>query len=75
MPMTQIRVVQRSGRLGSGGMDHLVAAMVMEAAGKDALNVKYVAYDAGGKAMAALLSRGSALSTGSKLLPCSSRRS
>ena len=39
-----------------GGMDHLVAAMVMEAAGKDALNVKYVAYDAGGKAMAALLS-------------------
>ena len=33
------------------GMDHLVAAMVMEAAGKDALNVKYVAYDAGGKAI------------------------
>ena len=25
-----------------GGMDHLVAAMVMEAAGKDALNVKYI---------------------------------
>ena len=48
-----------------GGMDHLVAAMVMEAAGKDALNVKYVAYDAGGKAMAALLSGEiAALSTG-----------
>ncbi len=39
-----------------GGMDHLVAAMVMEAAGKDALAVKYIPYDAGGKAMAALLS-------------------
>ncbi len=39
-----------------GGMDHLVAAMVMEAAGRDALGVKYIPYDAGGKAMAALLS-------------------
>ena len=48
-----------------GGMDHLVAAMVMEAAGKNALNVKYIAYDAGGKAMAALLSGEiAALSTG-----------
>jgi len=48
-----------------GGMDHLVAAMVMEAAGKDALNVKYIPYDAGGKAMAALLSGEiAALSTG-----------
>ena len=48
-----------------GGMDHLVAAMVMEAAGKDALGVKYVAYDAGSKAMAALLSGEiKALSTG-----------
>jgi putative tricarboxylic transport membrane protein len=37
-------------------MDHLVAAMVMEAAGKDALGVKYIPYAAGGKAMAALLS-------------------
>ena len=48
-----------------GGMDHLVAAMVMEAAGKDALAVKYIPYDAGGKAMAALLSGEiTALSTG-----------
>jgi len=48
-----------------GGMDHLVAAMVMEAAGKDALSMKYIPYDAGGKAMAALLSGEiAALSTG-----------
>ncbi|MEM6636241.1 MAG: tripartite tricarboxylate transporter substrate-binding protein [Pseudomonadota bacterium] len=48
-----------------GGMDHLVAAMVMQAAGKDPLNVKYIPYDAGGKAMAALLSGEiAALSTG-----------
>ena len=46
-------------------MDHLVAAMVFEAAGVDSTNVKYVAYDAGGKAMAALLSGEiAALSTG-----------
>ncbi len=48
-----------------GGMDHLVAAMTMEAAGRDALAVKYIPYDAGGKAMAALLSGEiKALSTG-----------
>ena len=48
-----------------GGMDHLVAAMVMEAAGEDPLNLKYIAYDAGGKAMAGLLSGEiAALSTG-----------
>jgi putative tricarboxylic transport membrane protein len=48
-----------------GGMDHLVAAMTMEAAGKDALAMKYIPYDAGGKAMAALLSGEiAALSTG-----------
>ena len=39
-----------------GGMDHLVAAMVMEAAGEDPAAVKYIPYDAGGKAMAGLLS-------------------
>ena len=39
-----------------GGMDHLVAAMAMQAAGEDPIAVKYIAYDAGGKAMAGLLS-------------------
>lgn len=48
-----------------GGMDHLVAAMVIQAAGADPTKVKYLPYDAGGKAMAALLSGEiSALSTG-----------
>jgi len=48
-----------------GGMDHLVAAMVMEAAGEDPTALKYIPYDAGGKAMAALLSGEiAALSTG-----------
>ena len=48
-----------------GGMDHIVAAMIMEAGGADAKQVKYLPYDAGGKAMAALLSGEiSALSTG-----------
>ena len=36
-----------------GGMDHLVAAMVMKAAGENPTAVKYIPYDAGGKAMAA----------------------
>ena len=39
-----------------GSMDHLVAAMAFEAAGQDPTAVKYIPYDAGGKAMAALLS-------------------
>ena len=48
-----------------GGMDHLVAAMAMQAAGQDPTKVKYIPYDAGGKAMAALLSGEiKALSTG-----------
>lgn len=48
-----------------GGMDHLVAAMVIEAAGADPTAVKYIPFDAGGKAMASLLSGEiSALSTG-----------
>ncbi len=48
-----------------GGMDHLVAAMAFEAAGQDPIKVKYIAYDAGGKAMASLLSGEiSMLSTG-----------
>ncbi len=48
-----------------GGMDHLVAAMVMKAAGEDPLGVNYIPYDAGGTAMAGLLSGEiAALSTG-----------
>lgn len=48
-----------------GGMDHLVAAMAFKAAGGDATQVKYLAFDAGGEALAALLSgEADALSTG-----------
>ena len=48
-----------------GGMDHLVAAMVMKAAGEDPVGVNYIPYDAGGTAMAGLLSGEiKALSTG-----------
>lgn len=48
-----------------GGMDHIVVAMAMQAAGEDPTKVKYIPYDAGGKAMAALLSGEiKALSTG-----------
>lgn len=48
-----------------GGLDHVVSAMVMQAAGRDPLDVNYIPYDAGGTAMAALLSGEiKALSTG-----------
>ena len=48
-----------------GGMDHLVAAMVMEAGGVDPTEVTYVAYDGGGEAIAGILSGEiDALSTG-----------
>ena len=48
-----------------GGLDHLVAAMVMEAAGEDPTGFNYIPYDAGGAAMAGLLSGEiQALSTG-----------
>ncbi len=39
-----------------GGMDHLVAAMVFEAAGADPVTMKYAPFDGGGPTMAALLS-------------------
>ena len=49
----------------AGGMDHVVAAIIMKAAGENPLAVKYIPYDAGGKAMAGLLSGEiRALSTG-----------
>ena len=59
------RSVAIGGGSVPGGMDHLVAAMAMQAAGQDPTKVKYIPYDAGGKAMAALLSGEiKALSTG-----------
>ncbi len=49
----------------AGGMDHIVTALVMKAAGAQPTKVKYIPYDAGGKAMAGLLSKEiQALSTG-----------
>ncbi|MEM9797223.1 MAG: tripartite tricarboxylate transporter substrate-binding protein [Pseudomonadota bacterium] len=48
-----------------GGMDHLVAALVMQSAGEDPTALNYIPYDAGGEAMAGLLSGEiDALSTG-----------
>lgn len=48
-----------------GGMDHLVAAIVMQGAGEDPTAFNYIGYDAGGDAMAGLLSGEiDALSTG-----------
>ena len=59
------RKVAIGGGSVPGGMDHLVAAMAMQATGADPTKVKYIPYDAGGKAMAALLSGEiKALSTG-----------
>ena len=59
------RQVAIGGGSVAGGMDHLVAAMVMKSAGADPNQVKYIPYDAGGKAMAGLLSGEiGALSTG-----------
>jgi len=49
----------------AGGMDHIVAALIFKSAGAEPTKVKYVPYDAGGKAMAGLLSGEiAALSTG-----------
>ena len=59
------RSIKIGGGSARGSMDHLVAAMAFKAAGGDARQVRYVAYDAGGKAMAGLLSgETSILSTG-----------
>ncbi len=59
------RSVKVAGGSVKGGMDHLVPAMIVQAAGGDALKLTYVPYDAGGKAMAGLLSGDTqALSTG-----------
>ena len=59
------RKVAVGGGSVPGGMDHIVVAQAMQAAGADPTKVKYIPYDAGGKAMAALLSGEiKALSTG-----------
>ena len=50
------RSVKVAGGSVRGSMDHIVAAMAFQAAGGDPLKVRYVAYDAGGKAFAGLLS-------------------
>jgi putative tricarboxylic transport membrane protein len=39
-----------------GGMDHLVTSLALDAAGADPLELRYVPYDTGGKARAALFS-------------------
>ncbi len=59
------RQVKFSGGSARGSLDHLVAAMAVKAGGVEAKRLVYVAYDAGGKAMAGLLSGETAvLSTG-----------
>ena len=50
------RSVKIAGGSVKGSMDHLVPAMVIRAAGGDPLKLVYIPYDAGGKAMAGLLS-------------------
>jgi putative tricarboxylic transport membrane protein len=59
------RSVKIAGGSVKGSMDHLVPAMIVKAAGGDPLKLVYIPYDAGGKAMAGLLSGDTqALSTG-----------
>ena len=48
--------VRVAGGSVKGGMDHLVAALTFQAYGADPNKVRYIPYDAGGKAMAGLLS-------------------
>ena len=50
------RSVKFAGGSVRGDLDHLVPAMAMKAIGEDARKVAYVPYDAGGKALAGLLS-------------------
>jgi putative tricarboxylic transport membrane protein len=48
--------VKIGGGSVKGSMDHLVPAMALQAAGANPLKLMYIPYDAGGKAMAGLLS-------------------
>jgi len=50
------RSVKIGGGSVKGSMDHLVPAMIIKAAGANPLDLVYIPYDAGGKAMAGLLS-------------------
>lgn len=50
------RKVKIAGGSARGSMDHLVVAAAFQGEGFDAKSVRYVAYDAGGKALAAILS-------------------
>lgn len=50
------RKVAFAGGSVPGGTDHIVAAMLVKGAGSDPRTTKYIPYDAGGKAMAGLLS-------------------
>ncbi len=59
------RSVKVAGGSVKGDLDHLVAARTFQAAGEDPGKVAYIPYDAGGKALAGLLSGETALlSTG-----------
>ncbi len=49
------RSIKIAGGSSRGSMDHLVAAQIFKAAGADPKSVRYVPYDAGGKALAGLL--------------------
>ena len=49
------RKVKIAGGSSRGSMDHLVAAQIFKAAGGNPTAVRYVPYDAGGKALAGLL--------------------
>jgi putative tricarboxylic transport membrane protein len=50
------RQIKIAGGSARGSMDHLVVAAAFKGEGFDPKAVRYIAYDAGGKAMAALLS-------------------
>jgi len=57
--------VKVAGGSAKGSLDHLIAAAAFKNSGLNAQDVRYVAYDAGGKAMAGLLAGETAmLSTG-----------
>jgi putative tricarboxylic transport membrane protein len=57
--------VKIAGGSARGSLDHLVAALTFKNAGADASKLRYVAYDAGGSAMAAVLAgETQAISTG-----------